>query len=78
MKKDIETIKKDLSEIKNVILEKNNMLEGVNSRLDEAEDLLSQWFGRQGRTKQPGKAAKRKKNFKKWGELKKHFRQHET
>ena len=40
MKKDIETIQKDQSDIKNAISE-INMLEGINSRLDEAEDQIS-------------------------------------
>ena len=34
----IETMKKDQPEIKNAISEKNHILEGINSRLDEAED----------------------------------------
>ena len=38
IKRNIETILKDQSEIKNAICEINNTLEGINSRLDEAEN----------------------------------------
>ena len=38
MKKDTETIKKNQSEQKNAISEINYTLEGINSRLDEAEN----------------------------------------
>ena len=38
MKKDKETIKKNQSEQKNAISEINYTLEGINSRLDEAEN----------------------------------------
>ena len=38
MKKDIETIRKNQSEMKNIIPEMKNRLEGINSKLDEAED----------------------------------------
>ena len=37
----------------------NNILEGINSRLDEAEDLNSDLFGRQGNRKHPIRTAKR-------------------
>ena len=37
IKNDIETIKKNKSEMKNTI-SKMNRLEGINSRMDEAED----------------------------------------
>ena len=40
MKTDIETMNKDQSEIKNAVSEINK-LEGINSRLDEAEDWIS-------------------------------------
>ena len=41
MEKDIETIKVDQSEIKNAISGTNNTLEWIKSRLDEAEDQIS-------------------------------------
>ena len=41
MKKDIETIKRDQSEKKNAISEVNNTLGGISSKLDEAEDQIS-------------------------------------
>ena len=80
MSKDIETIqkKKKKWEIKNAISEINNTLKGINGRLDEAEDWISDLEDEVKRKKYPGKAEKRKKNFKKWGELKKHFGQQEV
>ena len=49
--------------MKNAISEINNTMEGINSKLDEAVDHISD--GRQGRKKKnhPGRAAKRIKNF---------------
>ena len=41
MKKDMETIKKDQWERKNALSEISNTLEGINSRLNEAEDKIS-------------------------------------
>ena len=41
MKTDIETIKKGQSESKNISSEINNTLEGINSRLGEAVDQIS-------------------------------------
>lgn len=34
-------IKNDKSEMKNIITKMNNTLEGINSRMDEAEDQIS-------------------------------------
>ena len=47
--------------MKNAIYGINNTLERINSRLDEAEDQISDL--EQGRKKHPGRAAKRKNNF---------------
>ena len=44
-------------------LKNKNTLEGINSRLNEAEDRIC--IGRQGSRKYPTRAAKRKMNFKK-------------
>ena len=41
IKKDIETIKKNQSEMMNIITEMKNTLEGINSKLDEEEDWIS-------------------------------------
>ena len=76
-KKDIETITKGKSEVKNAVSELNNTVEGINSRLDEPENWISDLEDKVEKN-HPGRAAKRKKNFKKWGELKKHFGQHEA
>ena len=64
MKKDIESIKKDQPEIKSTISKINNTLEGINSRLHEAEDRISVLEDKVEK-EHPGRAAKRKKNFKK-------------
>ena len=64
MKKDTETIKKDQSEIKNAIPEINNILEGINSRLDKAEGRINILEDMVEKT-DPGRVAKRKKNFEK-------------
>ena len=40
-KKDTEAIKKNQSEMENTVTTTKNTLEGINSRLDEAED----WIG---------------------------------
>ena len=64
MKKDIETKKKkkkDKSEIKNAIFEINTTLEGRNSKLDEAEDQISDF--EQGRKKTSKQIRKKKKEF---------------
>ena len=58
MKKDIETIKKDQSEISEI-----NTLEGINSRLDEAEDQVS--FLEDKVEKTLKQRRKKKKEFKK-------------
>ena len=42
MKKETETINKGQEEMNNKILETKNILEGIISRLDEAEDLISE------------------------------------
>ena len=61
--------------MKTIISKMKNTLEGINSRLDEAEDQIEQ----QGRKNTPRQSSKNKKRmFKKWGEFKKHFRQHEA
>ena len=41
LKKDIESIKKNQWEMKNVVCEIKNILEGINSRLDEADNRNS-------------------------------------
>ena len=42
MKKEIETINKGQEEMKNIISELQNTVEGIKSRLDEAEDWISE------------------------------------
>ena len=42
MKKEIETINKNQGEMKNTISEIKNILEGITSRLDEAENWISE------------------------------------
>ena len=42
MKKEIETINKGQEEMKNTISELKNTGEGITSRLDEAEDRISE------------------------------------
>ena len=64
MKKDIVIIKNDQSEIKNAISETENTLEGINSRLGEAVDQISDLEDKVGK-KHIGRTAKRKKNLKK-------------
>ena len=64
MEKDIETIKKDQLEIENEIPEINNTLEGINSGLDEAGVCISDLEDKIEK-KHPGRAPKRKQNFKK-------------
>lgn len=49
----IETIKKT-SEIKNIITEKKNTLEGINSKLDEVEDQLSNFKAKVAENTQSG------------------------
>ena len=44
VKNDIETIKQ--SEIKNIVSEMKNTLEGINSRLDETDNLTSNLQGK--------------------------------
>ena len=39
--KEIENIKKNQSELKNTITEMKNILEGINSRLEEAKEWIS-------------------------------------
>ena len=41
MREDMETIKKNQSEMKDTLIEMKNNLEGVNSRVDEAENPIS-------------------------------------
>ena len=41
MKKDTETINKNQEEMKNTISEMKNTVQGIKSRLDEAEDQIS-------------------------------------
>ena len=41
MKKEIETINKGQEEMKNTISELKTIVEGINSRLDEAQDQIS-------------------------------------
>ena len=54
----------------NAIYEINNTLEGINSRLDKAEDWISYLENKVEKT--PRQRNKKKKKIK-WGELKKHF-----
>ena len=61
MKKDIKTIKIWL-EIKNAVSQINNTLKGINSRLDEAEDCISD-FKDKVEKRHPNRAAKRRKTF---------------
>ena len=59
MKKDVETINKTQKEMKNTISELNTV-EGIKSRLEEAEDQISELGDIVGKT--PRKSKKRKKD----------------
>ena len=55
----------------------NNTLEGTNSRLDEAEDWISDLEDKVEENIQ-AEQQKEKRILKNWEEFKKHFGQHET
>ena len=62
MKKDIEPIKRDQLEIKNATSEINDTLQGINSRLDKAEDHISD-LEEKVKKKIPKQSSKKKKEF---------------
>ena len=60
--KDLEELKKKQTEINNTIIEMKNTLEGINSRITEAEEQISELEGRRAAEQNEEKRMKRNEN----------------
>ena len=66
--KDIETLKNNQSEVINTLTEMNT-LQGITSRVDKAEDQISDWEDKEAENTQ-SEQLKEKKNESLWGNIK--------
>ena len=69
---------KEQPELKNIITEMKNTLEGIHSRLNKAEEWISELEDRMGEITAVEQDKERKKNEKKEGQFKRSLGQHST